>query len=105
MRWRRHLDEVFVRIDGEIYDLWRTVDHEDEVRKNGKSFDAGDVVYSINLRIGEDSKSGAKAMLSTIRNLRTDRHQTVAFVVEAKVSVALESGVFLDQVFQLGSPR
>ncbi len=28
-RW--HLDEVFVRINGETYDLWRAVDHEGEV--------------------------------------------------------------------------
>ncbi|MFN0042054.1 MAG: IS6 family transposase, partial [Alphaproteobacteria bacterium] len=28
-RW--HLDEVFVRIDGETHDLWRAVDHEGEV--------------------------------------------------------------------------
>ena len=30
-RWRRHLDEVLVRINGEIHDLWRAVDHEGEV--------------------------------------------------------------------------
>ena len=30
-RWRWHLDEVFVRINGETYYLWRTVDHEGEV--------------------------------------------------------------------------
>ena len=30
-RWRWHLDEVFVRIDGETYYLWRAVDHEGEV--------------------------------------------------------------------------
>ena len=29
--WRRHLDEVFVRINGEIHFLWRAVDHEGEV--------------------------------------------------------------------------
>jgi putative transposase len=29
--WRWHLDEVFVRINGEIHYLWRTVDHEGEV--------------------------------------------------------------------------
>ena len=29
--WRRHLDEVFVRINGKRYDLWRAVDHEGEV--------------------------------------------------------------------------
>ena len=30
-RWRWHLDEVFVLINGETYYLWRAVDHEGEV--------------------------------------------------------------------------
>ena len=30
-RWRRHFDEVFVKIDGVQHDLWRVVDHEGEV--------------------------------------------------------------------------
>ncbi len=30
-QWRWHLDEVFVRINGETYNLWRAVDHEGEV--------------------------------------------------------------------------
>lgn len=30
-QWRWHLDEVFVRISGETYYLWRAVDHEGEV--------------------------------------------------------------------------
>ena len=29
--WRWHVDEVFVRINGEIHYLWRAVDHEGEV--------------------------------------------------------------------------
>jgi len=29
--WQWHLDEVFVRINGEIHYLWRAVDHEGEV--------------------------------------------------------------------------
>jgi putative transposase len=29
--WRWHLDEVFVRINGETHHLWRAVDHEGEV--------------------------------------------------------------------------
>jgi len=29
--WRWHLDEAFVRIDGETHYLWRAVDHEGEV--------------------------------------------------------------------------
>lgn len=41
--WRWHLDEVFVRINGERYYLWRAVDHEGEIlesyvtRKRDKS--------------------------------------------------------------------
>ncbi len=30
-RWRWHLDEVFVRIDGNWHYLWRAVDHVGEV--------------------------------------------------------------------------
>ena len=30
-RWRWHLDEVFVRINGKTHCLWRAVDHEGEV--------------------------------------------------------------------------
>ena len=30
-RWRWHLDEVFVKINGEMYYLWRAVDFEGEV--------------------------------------------------------------------------
>jgi len=30
-KWRWHLDEVFVRINGEVHYLWRAVDHEGEV--------------------------------------------------------------------------
>ena len=31
IQWRWHLDEVFVRINGKVYYLWRAVDHEGEV--------------------------------------------------------------------------
>ena len=30
-RWRWHLDEMFVKVDGELHYLWRAVDHEGEV--------------------------------------------------------------------------
>ena len=30
-RWRWHLDEVFVKVNGKRYYLWRAVDHEGEV--------------------------------------------------------------------------
>ena len=29
-QWRWHLDEVFVKIDGETHYLWRAADHEGE---------------------------------------------------------------------------
>ena len=29
-RWRRHVDEMFVKINGEMHYLWRAVDHEGE---------------------------------------------------------------------------
>ncbi|CAM3335725.1 Putative transposase [Sphingomonas antarctica] len=29
--WRWHLDEVFVKINGETHYLWRAVDHEGEI--------------------------------------------------------------------------
>ena len=30
-RWQWHLDEMFVKINGEMHYLWRAVDHEGEV--------------------------------------------------------------------------
>jgi putative transposase len=30
-RWRWHLDEMFVKVNGEMHYLWRAVDHEGEV--------------------------------------------------------------------------
>ena len=30
-QWRWHVDEVFVRINGEMHYLWRAVDHKGEV--------------------------------------------------------------------------
>ena len=29
--WRWHIDEVYVKINGKLYYLWRAVDHEGEV--------------------------------------------------------------------------
>ena len=29
--WRWHLDEAFVKVNGEMFCLWRAVDHEGEV--------------------------------------------------------------------------
>ena len=35
--WQWHLDEVFVRINGETHYLWRAVDHEGEVLERALS--------------------------------------------------------------------
>lgn len=32
--WRWHLDEVFVKVNGETHYLWRAVDHEGEILEN-----------------------------------------------------------------------
>jgi len=34
--WRWHVDEVFVKINGEMHYLWRAVDHEGEVLELGQ---------------------------------------------------------------------
>jgi putative transposase len=31
--WRWHLDEMYMKLNGEMVYLWRTVDHEDEVHR------------------------------------------------------------------------
>ena len=33
-QWRWHLDELFVKINGETHYLWRAVDHEGEILEN-----------------------------------------------------------------------
>ena len=44
-QWRWHLDEVFVRINGETHYLWRAVDHEGEVLEvvRTASIDLGEI--------------------------------------------------------------
>ena len=37
--WRWHLDEVFVKINGERHYLWRAVDHEGVARQSGSARD------------------------------------------------------------------
>ena len=50
---------------------------------NGKTFDAEDVIFSINLHRGEESKSGAKPLVSPIKEIRPDGKHTVIFTLEA----------------------
>lgn len=46
---------------------------------NGKTLDAQDVAYSINHHRGEKSKSGGKAMVEQIEDIKTDGKYTVIF--------------------------
>lgn len=46
---------------------------------NGKIVDANDVVASINMHRGEDSTSGAKAIVDSISSIKTDGNDTVIF--------------------------
>jgi transposase-like protein len=37
--WRWHLDEIYVKINGQMHYLWRAVDHEGEVLEESDSVD------------------------------------------------------------------
>ena len=49
---------------------------------NGKTFDANDVVYTMNHHRGEDSKSGAKGLLDPIQDIEADGKDTVIFTLK-----------------------
>jgi peptide/nickel transport system substrate-binding protein len=49
---------------------------------NGKTLDAKDVAYSINLHRGEDSTSVAKGLVSGIKDIKVDSSNTVIFTLE-----------------------
>ena len=48
---------------------------------NGKTMDGEDVLYSINVHRGEDSQSGAKALLEQITDARLDGKDTITFTL------------------------
>ena len=50
---------------------------------NGKTLDAEDVLYSINHHRGKDSKSGAKGLLKSIKDIKADGKYTVVFTLES----------------------
>ena len=49
---------------------------------NGKTLTADDVIFSINHHLGEDSKSGAKGYLKSLKGMRKDGPNTVIFELE-----------------------
>jgi len=60
--WRWHLDEAFVRINGETHYLWRAVDHEGEVLEDG--------TYEILSGGADDGESAYRSM--SITDLKVD---------------------------------
>lgn len=50
---------------------------------NGKSLDAEDVIASINLHRGEDSKSGAKGLVAPVTSVKADGKHKVVFELES----------------------
>ena len=48
---------------------------------NGKTMDGEDVLYSINMHRGEDSKSGARALLEQVSDARLDGKDTITFTL------------------------
>jgi peptide/nickel transport system substrate-binding protein len=49
---------------------------------NGKTMDADDVIYSINHHRGKDSKSAAKALVTSIEDIKKDDKNTVTFTLK-----------------------
>ncbi|MBW2120477.1 MAG: ABC transporter substrate-binding protein [Deltaproteobacteria bacterium] len=49
---------------------------------NGKTLSAEDVIYSINYHRGPESKSGAKSILSSIKEIKEDGKYTVVFFLQ-----------------------
>jgi len=82
-RWRWHLDEVFVRINGETHYLWRAVDHEGEVLE----------VFATKRR---DRKAALKFLKRTMKRygrpgiVVTDRLQSYGAAMKAIGNVSLQ---------------
>jgi peptide/nickel transport system substrate-binding protein len=49
---------------------------------NGKTLDAQDVVYTMNHHRGEKSKSGAKGLLDTVKEIRADGKNSIIFTLK-----------------------
>ncbi|MGB6968103.1 MAG: DDE-type integrase/transposase/recombinase, partial [Methyloceanibacter sp.] len=93
-QWRWHLDEVFVRINGETRYLWRAVDHEGEVLE----------VFATKRR---DRKAALKFLKRAMkrygrpRSIVTDRlrsYRSAMGVIGNAVGGAGDGGVWLNQL-------
>lgn len=80
--WRWHLDEVFVKINGERHYLWRAVDHE------------GEVLESLVTKT-RDKKAALKFLKKSLkRHCRTEGVVTGRFALVALPSMNLASAIY-----------
>ncbi len=49
---------------------------------NGKTLDAEDVIFSLNIHLGEKSKSGVKSLFKSVSDIRKDGKQAVIFTLK-----------------------
>ena len=68
--WKWHLDEVFVKINGETHYMWRAVDHEGEVLK----------AFVTKRRDRKAALKFLKKIDESLRSTRKDRHRQAAFL-------------------------
>ena len=82
-QWRWHVDEIYVKNDGEIHYLWRAVDHEGEVlkafvsklrdRRAALMFARNAMTYYGEPRV--IVRDGLKSFDAPLRDLRLEDHQ------------------------------
>ena len=84
-QWRWHLDEVFVRINGETHYLWRAVDHEGEVLE----------VFATKRR---DRRAALKFLKRTMRHCHVNRSD-----FDRLFGVAFRDGQYLLQTSPLST--
>jgi len=82
-QWRWHVDEIYVKNDGEIHYLWRAVDHEGEVlkafvsklrdRRAALMFVRNAMTYYGEPRV--IVRDGLKSFDAALRDLRLEDHQ------------------------------
>ena len=63
--------------------IWRFAIRQGVEFHNGKTLDVEDVVYSINLHRGEDTKSAIKGLYTPIQDVRADGKNAVVFELDA----------------------
>jgi putative transposase len=91
--WRWHLDEMFVKINGETYYLWRAVDHEGEILESyvTKTRDKKAALRFMRKALkrhgspGQIVTDGLKSYAAAMKELGTDGRQEVGRHVNNRI--------------------